>query len=75
MKKAIPFIIYFAGVFASYEAFKFDIVHQDNDSTHVWSKQDRAVALAISVGSWVSLLAAGIVYIIQSSDGSDPASW
>lgn len=67
----IGWAIYLTGCVCSYIICKYNM----KQATKEYTVGDRTVAIFISSTSWLGFCAMGIVYIMQNTDGSEPANW
>lgn len=67
----IQTIFYIIGVACFYHIQRF------LNRSAMWTKKDRAVALALSLSSWVGIAVAALAYVIDeySSIPEKPAKW
>lgn len=85
MKKLFPFVIYLLGYFSSYQIGKHYTINFNhtlqkkypNQKILEWSTKDRNFVLLISVGSWFTCVAYGIIEVTKEIDNdyNKPANW
>jgi hypothetical protein len=65
--------IYLSGSFLGYEYCKHNLMSSGVIKT--WTVGNRNFSIGLSLGSWFTVVAMGIVYLVQSSDNDTPAKW
>lgn len=73
-KQLIIIFIYLIGCVLAYIYLKYNSTHNPEDKN--WTKVDRALALGLSLFSWITVVANAIVhYTDVAKNRKDPASW
>lgn len=69
----IIFIIYLIGCFVSYPCTKYSLMDRPEK---VWTVGYRNLALFLSVFSWYTVIANGLIYLADNAfDQDKPANW
>lgn len=74
MKKTIIVaIIYLSGCVFGYKYTKHNL--QNSVAKEKWTVGNRNFSIGLSLGSWITVGAMGIVDLVQSCDNDTPAKW